>query len=131
MTDSVLFQGPINEANAAAQAQEDENRLAGNPPNELEVDPAGQVPNPEGYTPVGEGVMATPIEEAPVGHVPALEVTTALPTVDEVGGLEVLGVAARMPCWPQPPALLNPLVPRNRLWAPLGPGPLVFPSPTP
>ena len=91
MTVSVLFQGPINEANAAAQAQEDENRLAGNPPNELEVDPAGQVPNPEGYTPVGEGVMATSIEEAPVGHVPALEVTTSLPTVDEVGGLEVLG----------------------------------------
>ena len=78
MTDSLLSTS-LQTANAAAQAEEDENRLAGNPPTPLAVEPGGVLANPEGYTPVGTVNVQTPTEVAPHGAVPALELGAAVP----------------------------------------------------
>ena len=72
MTESTLF-------NAAAQAAEEESRLAGNPPTPLTVDSAGQLPNPEGYTPTEMVEVQTPVELAPHGDLQELELTAAIP----------------------------------------------------
>jgi hypothetical protein len=134
MTDSFLF-------NAAAEAAEDESRLAGNPPPALVVDPHGVLENPEGATPVPDVVVQTPAELAPEGSVPELNVRAAvqpnpsiavIPAEGGVGAdaLPLAGIAVAAMAMPQGPELAQIAAPSLAAAVDL-PEPLPVPTPAP
>jgi len=102
----------------AAQAAEDENRLAGNLQDAPVVDTAASVDNPGGSSPTGAGVDNTGTETAPDSHPPAVDVTTSTPdpVTYDTGGSgdlvvppQVVLAQAPEPVAPQDAVLQNPV----------------------